>query len=76
MKKLHRFVNVLIACCSLNTSYAKQEFNSEQLSFFETKVRPLLNEKCLECGKICKQSSLVEIIKCPFFVSCETTKKI
>jgi len=49
MKKLHWFVNVLIACCSLNTSYAKQEFNSEQLSFFETKVRPLLNEKCLEC---------------------------
>ena len=28
---------------------AKQEFKPEQLEFFETKVRPLLSEKCLEC---------------------------
>ena len=29
--------------------FAKQDLNPEQLNFFETRVRPLLTEKCLEC---------------------------
>lgn len=32
-----------------NNLFAKQEFSSEQLDFFENKVRPLLAEQCLEC---------------------------
>lgn len=32
-----------------NNLLAKQEFSSDQLNFFESKVRPLLTEQCLEC---------------------------
>jgi hypothetical protein len=32
-----------------NNLLAKQEFSSDQLNFFENKVRPLLAEQCLEC---------------------------
>jgi len=47
MKKSLVFLALFTASCS--NIFAKQDFTSEQLDFFEAKVRPLLNEKCLEC---------------------------
>lgn len=47
MKRNLILLLTFIAFC--NNLLAKQEFNSEQLNFFENKVRPLLSEQCLEC---------------------------
>lgn len=47
MKKSFVFLVWFTVFCG-NLS-AKQDFKPEQLDFFETKVRPLLSEKCLEC---------------------------
>lgn len=45
-KSLVLLVSFAAFCSSL---FGKQEFSSEQLNFFENKVRPLLTEQCLEC---------------------------
>ena len=47
MKKSLVFLVLFTTFCS--NLFAKQDFKPEQLNFFETKVRPLLTEKCLEC---------------------------
>lgn len=47
MKKSLVFLASFATFCS--SLFAKQEFSSEQLNFFENKVRPLLAEQCLEC---------------------------
>ena len=47
MKKSLVLVASFAAFCS--SLFAKQEFSSEQLNFFENKVRPLLAEQCMEC---------------------------
>ena len=47
MKKSLVFLVLFTTFCS--KLFAKQDFKPEQLNFFETKVRPLLTEKCLEC---------------------------
>jgi len=47
MKKSLVFLVLFTAFCS--NLFAKQDVTPDQLNFFETKVRPLLTEKCLEC---------------------------
>ena len=47
MKKSLVFLGLFVIFC--NNLLAKQEFSSDQLNFFENKVRPLLAEQCLEC---------------------------
>jgi hypothetical protein len=47
MKKSLVFLVLFVVLC--NSLFAKQDFSSDQLNFFETKVRPLLAEQCLEC---------------------------
>jgi len=47
MKRSLVFFVLFITFCS--NLFAKQDLNPEQLNFFETRVRPLLTEKCLEC---------------------------
>ena len=51
MKKTLSFLTVLIGGLSLfiSTIFAKTEIPQAQIDFFETKVRPLLTEQCLEC---------------------------
>lgn len=47
MKKSLVLLGLFVIFC--NNLLAKQEFSSDQLNFFESKVRPLLTEQCLEC---------------------------
>ena len=47
MKKSLVFLALFATFC--NCLLAKQEFSTDQLNFFESKVRPLLAEQCLEC---------------------------
>jgi hypothetical protein len=47
--KIHHFLVGVVVIFSTITGYSKQDLTSEQLAFFENKVRPILASKCLEC---------------------------
>ena len=49
MKMLSNITVFIFILLNFNNCFAKQDLSAEQLDFFETKVRPLLTEKCLEC---------------------------
>jgi hypothetical protein len=46
---MYHFLAGVVVIFFTTTGFSKQELTSEQISFFENKVRPILAEKCLEC---------------------------
>jgi len=47
--RIYHFLVCVVVMFFTTTGFSKQELTSEQISFFENKVRPILAEKCLEC---------------------------
>ena len=48
-KKANAFLRLFLVAMSANPVMAKETFSSEDLAFFESKVRPLLAERCYKC---------------------------
>ena len=48
-KKANAFLGLVLLSTSVNPGVAKETFSSEDLDFFESKVRPLLAERCYNC---------------------------
>ncbi|SVC77076.1 uncharacterized protein METZ01_LOCUS329930, partial [marine metagenome] len=48
-KKANAFLGLVLLSTSANLVVAKAEFSTEDLAFFESKVRPLLAERCYKC---------------------------
>jgi len=46
---MQKFITTFLFFILVLTCHSKQEFNTEQINFFEAKIRPILIEKCLEC---------------------------
>ena len=47
--RLYHFLACVVVIFFTTTGFGKQELTSDQVAFFENKVRPILAEKCLEC---------------------------
>ena len=48
-KKANAFVALIFMVLSPKWIAAKESFSAEELAFFESKVRPLLSERCYDC---------------------------
>ena len=48
-KKANAFLCFFLVVTSANPVMANEAFSSEDIAFFESKVRPLLAEQCYKC---------------------------